>query len=132
MAEQREEATYLTLKEYELMARKVIWKYGSKFRYKFLRDEDSISFVIYRLAKADQKFDGRGSREGFRSQNGVYAVLSLIEKVCKKQKRLFKSLNDNFVGKRKLISLESMISSQSVTEDKVIFNEVIDYISNSS
>jgi len=80
----------LELQEYLETAEKAIRKWGC---LAMLRDEDSISYVAYKMMLADDKFDGRGSRNGFRMSRAKYAIRALVSSYKKKQKDKMISLN---------------------------------------
>lgn len=66
---------YLTLENYLLSAKRILIKYGCGY---LCKDEDAISHVAEFMMKADQKFDGSGSRDAFRVYYGRFGVLSYI------------------------------------------------------
>lgn len=79
----------LSLEEYEKMGIKLINKHitSSGLRKEMLSSEDVISDLIHILAKADLKFDGRGSREGYRSACAQYFFRHYITKKANHSKK---------------------------------------------
>ncbi len=79
-------------------AHKAICKWGNS---NMLSDEDAISEVAHFMMVADDRFDGRGSRDGFRMSYAKYGVLHAISKYKrnKKKHRNVQSL-DVSIGKK--------------------------------
>jgi len=112
---------YLTLKQYISGAKKIIAKYGGKFKYGFLKNDDVLSYVVYRMVRADEKFVS-GSRDGYRSMHAKFAIKKCIERLFQKKKEVktvsldLKSLRTKLVVEPKSL------------EDRILFNEIRKYI----
>lgn len=73
---------YLTLTDYLTSAVKVLKHHG----YGFLcRDEDAISHVAEYMMKADQIFDGNGSRDAFRVYYARFGIMDYLNRYGKKR-----------------------------------------------
>jgi RNA polymerase sigma factor (sigma-70 family) len=125
MGKRSKDTGYLSLKEYYKQACAVLVKYGSK---KFLKSEDNISYVMHEMMMADKRFDGRGSRIGYRLNNGRFAVKSL----CSKKPNTTIYLNSMVKNKESQVPLHNLIGSKELSpQDKIEIQELIAYIKGS-
>ena len=74
---------YLTMGEYLKTAKNVINHMKTNVR----PTDDNIAYVAERMAFADKKFNGNGSRTGYRISIGQYAVKTLSVTLAKKSKK---------------------------------------------
>lgn len=101
-----EECT-LTLDEYTTTAEKAIKKWGHP---KMLNDE-GIGAVIHMMMKADLKFDGRGTRSGYRMKAARYAIGRLFS--------LYHLSKERAKKKPKILSLNHIIDSTNGEETEM-------------
>lgn len=66
----------LTLDEYLTIATKVIKKYAPSL----LKDEENVGEVARYMMLADQKFNGTGTRHGYRASWGKFRIRSILHK----------------------------------------------------
>jgi RNA polymerase sigma factor (sigma-70 family) len=81
------EVRYETLEFYLNTAKRAIRRWG---HLNMLSNEDDISHVAYMIMRADQKFNGQGTIEGFRISYARYGVLRLISNFKKKKSNEYK------------------------------------------
>ncbi len=81
---------YETLDFYLETAKRAIGKWG---HINMLKSEDDISHVAYMIMLADQKFDGRGTIEGFRMSYAKFGIKRLFSAYKKNSKRIIRPLD---------------------------------------
>lgn len=90
------------LDDYYLIAKKMISTHGPKIRTgladEMLKNDDAISNIAHAIMMADWKFDGRGSRLGYRKKMGEYAIRNYATRSGKAFRRQVFSL-DNFINR---------------------------------
>lgn len=82
-----------------------------------LSNEDAISDIAYSIMLADCKFDGRGTRYGFRSQHAKWAIWRYLEKRTKSREIM--SLDFNFGDEDDSNSLGDTIDSGTKTPEEI-------------
>lgn len=60
--------------------------YRAGLAKELLRNEDEIALIAYKLMRADERWNGKGTRHGFRKQCAIWAILRYLSK--KKKLRL--------------------------------------------
>lgn len=93
-----------TLKEYEIIAKKLLISSFKRIASHIIKDNDKFGQVVTELAKADWQFDGRGSQEGYRKQRVSWIIKKIIDK------------------KRPIVSLETVKDELICLPDKVSEN----------
>ena len=91
-------ASFLTLPDYLAIARACIGKYvtHADLRNKMLKNEDAISFVAHELMMADWKYDGCGTRKGWRSKCAKWSICRFLAKSKNSKNRKLASLDNAF------------------------------------
>lgn len=113
---------FLSLKEYEVLAKKVIHKYLSK---RMVENPNILHNVINSLILADSKFNGSGDR----FQYMIYCAKFQI----KTEKRKFAIAQKKKKAKSNLdIAINDLMSTKPKSLDYVEANDIIEYILNSS
>ncbi len=69
----------LTLKEYEGIARKLLISSFKPIAYSIIKDNDKFGQIVTELAMADFKFDGRGTKEGYRKQRVSWIIRKIFD-----------------------------------------------------
>lgn len=104
-----------TLEWYLTNAEKIIK--SSKY-YQLATSEDAISTVARYMMMADEKFNGTGTRKGFRYSYAIFGIKRYLSNEQIKPEGL--SLNDH--------NLLAVLESKNVNE--VIFKDVVEYLNN--
>jgi predicted DNA-binding protein YlxM (UPF0122 family) len=71
---------YLSLKEYQTIAKKLLNASFPKLAYNIINDNEKLGEVIHALVLADQHFDGRGTLHGYRKQRVTWVISSIYSK----------------------------------------------------
>lgn len=83
---------FLTLKEYTLLAKKCICKFVPVLASQLLKNDDFITDITHDIMMADWRWNGKGSRIGYRSK---CAKWSILKKIKRKKKHIYTiSLDD--------------------------------------
>ena len=115
--EDRKGQVDLSLDEYREIARRLIISMRHKFGpvcNSILNSEDAMTNITTQIMLADWKFDGRGSKKGYRKSIAHYAIMSFITK--------------NNKGGRHIGSLNAPLSSMDDSSEliKVIQDKMVD------
>lgn len=115
-------ASYLPLKEYEKLAKICIFK--EKNARRFLYSEDAISYIMYCMMLGEKRYNGMGTRSGYRMANGKYAVKSLLSNKI--------SIDTFFKRKqsKRLDEIQLNITYNSYKISDMDLFEIIDFITN--
>jgi hypothetical protein len=108
----------LSLKQYEEIAKKILYSKYPSFAKNIVNDYDSFGTIVTKIIESDKKWDGRGTIEGYRKSNAIYAIKSLGRKPKKEIKKLSLD-NTNSCDK----SYGSIIPNKSKTPDEEIMHE---------
>lgn len=72
---------YLTLKEYEDVAKKILYESYPKMANSIVCDQDKLGNIITAIITADWKFDGRGTIYGYRKQYLKWTLCKLFKNI---------------------------------------------------
>lgn len=98
--------TELSLNEYIKFARKIAAKYRRS------NDEECVSAIVYRLAIAYRKFDGRGIQKAYMYKHGDYACRTYLSKL-----------------RSQLQTLSPALPHKTNVEEQVINNDILNKLS---
>ena len=71
---------YLSLKDYQSIAERLLTKSFPKFAQHILNDSEKLGEIIHALMLADWNFDGRGTLYGYRKQRVSWAISAIYNK----------------------------------------------------
>lgn len=71
---------YLSLKEYQTIAEKLLSASFPKVARHIMSDDDKLGEIVHALALADKDFDGRGTLYGYRKQRVAWAISAIYNK----------------------------------------------------
>lgn len=117
---------YLSLKEYQKIARNYLIYFVMKGRHKnsLIDNQDAIDAIIRFMLKADATFDGRGCRWGFRYQYAKFGFGSFLRK---NQGTKYSKINkNNFSSIVKKKKDESIVCDVAV-DDMAPYSSIVEY-----
>lgn len=125
---------FLSLDEYRLFAKKSISRFAKPVAKKLLKDDDFIADLTHMIMMADWRWDGRGSRSGYRSWCARLAIIEGLK--LNRQKKHIKTIsidevlsndtngfsgkfNTNYNSSRKLKDIleDKRLTNNEVTEE---------------
>lgn len=86
---------YLTLSEYEIIAKKIINASFPKLSNWIMSDNDKFGEVVTALILGDMHWDGRGTLVGYRKQRVQWCIQTIINKEKKRPVSLNINITDN-------------------------------------
>lgn len=113
---------YLSLPEYELIAKKILNASFPKISGWIFKDNDKFGEVVSAVIQGDMHWDGRGSLVGYRKQRVVWCVRSMLNKEKKKPV----SLNFNITDTMELLETIPDV----IGPDLVEFNDKLEALLN--
>jgi len=117
---------FLSLRGYERLAIKLLKKHGPKLKY-LTKSQDNIDYIINALIKSDIRFDGRGSRTGYRYQNGRYATMNVLRRIQQNQQLSLDADIGNNATFKNFVAVKQLSM-----DDRILFNDIMDYIHRST
>lgn len=76
-------AEYLTLEEYEVIAKKILKASYPKVSKIILNDDEKFGEVVRAIMMGDWKWDGRGTLVGYRKQRVKWCIGAMYDKISK-------------------------------------------------
>ncbi len=86
---------YLTLEEYETIAKKILNASFPKVSNWVTKDPDRFGQIVTALISADWQWDGRGTLVGYRKQRVSWCLKTLLSKEKKKMMSIHHCFNDS-------------------------------------
>ena len=77
---QKPDSYFLTLAEYTVFAKKSISRFAPNLANKILKDEDFIADLTHDIIMADWRWNGKGSRSGYRSKCAQWSIMDQLKK----------------------------------------------------
>ena len=77
-----------SLAEYDNVAKKILMAVAPSVTKVIINDPDKFGFVVGEIMTADWKWNGKGSKYGYRKQRVIWAVKKILNSIKKNQKIL--------------------------------------------
>lgn len=113
---------YLSLSEYELIAKKILNASFPKISGWIFKDNDKFGEIVSAVIQGDINWDGRGSLVGYRKQRVIWCVRSMLNK----EKNKPVSLNFNITDSMELLETIPDV----IGPDLVAFNDKLEVLLN--
>lgn len=99
----------LTLAEYNEITRRIVLSTADRFGFgicnQILQNDDAMANITYQVMAADWRFDGRGTKEGYRKSMAIYAIRSFLVRHKKTKKKNIISYNIHNTEDSELINV---------------------------
>jgi len=105
----------LTLDTYLNFAKRTITKFATRYygltvARSLLKDDDVIGTIATAIMTGDWKWDGRGSRQGYRTQCAIWAIHSCVR--YRTTHQMLNGIDFNNISHRQLTPLDIMIQKE--------------------
>tara|TARA_R110000824_G_scaffold104833_1_gene248528 strand:- start:3434 stop:3958 length:525 start_codon:yes stop_codon:yes gene_type:complete len=77
-----------SLAEYDITAKKILMTVAPSVALIIINDPDRFGYVVGEVMKADWKWNGNGTKYGYRKQRVIWAVKKILSSIKKNQKTL--------------------------------------------